>query len=86
MPLIILAAIALIIFGPRRLPEIGEGMGKAIREFRKATTDVTDSIKQDNVHAVEPPTAAGTTYTQPPQPPPVAAPTEPAPPPDPPRV
>ena len=60
--LIILAALALIIFGPRRLPELGEGMGKAIKEFRKATTDMTDSIKSDAARAGEHP-ATATTYT-----------------------
>ncbi|HEV3231428.1 MAG TPA: twin-arginine translocase TatA/TatE family subunit [Candidatus Dormibacteraeota bacterium] len=56
--LLILAAIALIIFGPRRLPELGEGLGRAIKEFRKATTDVTDSIR-DEVRRTD----GGTTYT-----------------------
>lgn len=37
--LIIILAIVLIIFGPRRLPEIGSGLGKAISGFRKATSD-----------------------------------------------
>ena len=45
--LLILAVIALIIFGPRRLPELGEGLGKAIKEFRKATTEVGDGLKQE---------------------------------------
>jgi sec-independent protein translocase protein TatA len=37
--LIIILAIILIIFGVGRLPEIGSAMGKAIRGFRKATSD-----------------------------------------------
>jgi sec-independent protein translocase protein TatA len=65
--LIVLGAIALIIFGPRRLPELGEGVGKAIKEFRKATTDVTDSIKAETTHPAVPPVATGVTYTQAPQ-------------------
>ncbi|MCL5023778.1 MAG: twin-arginine translocase TatA/TatE family subunit [Nitrospirae bacterium] len=36
MHLIVLLAIALVIFGPGKLPQIGEGLGKGIREFRKA--------------------------------------------------
>lgn len=34
--LIIILGIALLLFGPKRLPEIGQGLGKTIREFRKA--------------------------------------------------
>lgn len=40
--LLILLAIVLIIWGPGKLPEMGAGMGRAIREFRKATSDVRD--------------------------------------------
>jgi len=34
--LVIILAVALLIFGPRRLPEIGTGLGKTIRSFRSA--------------------------------------------------
>jgi sec-independent protein translocase protein TatA len=40
MHLLIILAIALIIFGPRRLPELGAGLGKSLREFKKAMQDV----------------------------------------------
>ncbi len=36
MHMIIILAIVLIIFGPGKLPEIGAGLGKSIREFKKA--------------------------------------------------
>jgi sec-independent protein translocase protein TatA len=36
MHLIIILAIALVVFGPGRLPELGKGIGKGIREFKKA--------------------------------------------------
>jgi len=36
--------VALIVFGPGKLPEIGRGMGKAIREFKKASREVTDQL------------------------------------------
>ncbi len=35
--LVILLVVALVIFGPKRLPEIGGAMGKGIREFRRGT-------------------------------------------------
>jgi sec-independent protein translocase protein TatA len=41
--LIIILAIALLLFGPRRLPELGESIGKAIRSFKKAHED-PDSV------------------------------------------
>jgi TatA/E family protein of Tat protein translocase len=44
--LLILLVIVLIIWGPGKLPELGSGMGKAIREFRKASTEVKDSFNQ----------------------------------------
>jgi TatA/E family protein of Tat protein translocase len=36
--------VVLIIFGPGRLPELGSAAGRAMREFRKATSELTDSI------------------------------------------
>ncbi|MDQ6747121.1 MAG: twin-arginine translocase TatA/TatE family subunit [Candidatus Dormibacteraeota bacterium] len=41
--LIILAVVALIVFGPKRLPELGHGLGKAITEFKKGTSDLMGS-------------------------------------------
>jgi sec-independent protein translocase protein TatA len=43
--LLIVLLIALIIFGPRKLPEIGGAVGKSIREFKKATSEITEHIK-----------------------------------------
>ena len=41
--MLVILVIVLIIFGAGRLPELGEGLGKGIRNFRKATTE-PDSI------------------------------------------
>lgn len=46
--LIIVLVIALIIFGPRKLPEIGSALGKSLREFKKATSEVKKSINLDD--------------------------------------
>ena len=43
--LVAILAIVLIVFGPGRLPELGGAVGKAMREFRKATTELTDEVK-----------------------------------------
>lgn len=46
--LIVVLVIALIVFGPKRLPELGSSLGKGIREFRKATTELQDGFKSDS--------------------------------------
>lgn len=43
--MVIALIIVLIIFGPGRLPELGAGLGRAMREFRKATTELTNEVK-----------------------------------------
>jgi sec-independent protein translocase protein TatA len=45
--LFIVLLIALIIFGPRKLPEIGGAIGKSIREFKKVTTHIPQFAKRD---------------------------------------
>jgi sec-independent protein translocase protein TatA len=42
--LILILAIALIVFGPKKLPEIGKGIGNAMREFNKARNDFMDTL------------------------------------------
>lgn len=46
--LVIILVIALIIFGPRRLPEMGAAIGKSIREFKKSTKEIADDINVTN--------------------------------------
>jgi TatA/E family protein of Tat protein translocase len=45
--LILIFAVILIVFGPRRLPEIGKTLGKALGEFRKATDDLKNTIERE---------------------------------------
>jgi sec-independent protein translocase protein TatA len=45
--LLIVLVIALIIFGAGKLPEIGSGLGNAIRSFKKGVTDVESEIKEE---------------------------------------
>ncbi len=47
MELILLLVLALIILGPRKLPEAAKGLGKAISEFRKASQDLTSGIARE---------------------------------------
>ena len=43
--LVILLVIVLIIFGPGKLPDIGNAIGRGLREFRRASSDLEDSIR-----------------------------------------
>jgi len=43
--LIIILIIVLLIFGPRKLPEVAEAFGKSIQKFKKAARDVQDEVK-----------------------------------------
>jgi len=45
--LLIIVAIALIIFGPNKLPELAKAFGKAMREFKKATEEVKESFEAE---------------------------------------
>jgi sec-independent protein translocase protein TatA len=45
--LVVIAVVALIIFGPERLPEIGRGLGRAISEFRRGAQEMTESFSQE---------------------------------------
>ncbi|MDA8065120.1 MAG: twin-arginine translocase TatA/TatE family subunit [Thermaerobacter sp.] len=51
--LIVLLAIALLVFGPRKLPEIGSGIGKGIQEFRRAMSSIQGEVLPHQVD--EPP-------------------------------
>jgi len=42
--LLLILILALVIFGPKKLPDLGASLGKTIREFRDSTKDITDSI------------------------------------------
>ncbi len=50
--LIIIGVIALLIFGPKKLPEIGKAFGSSLREFKNATKGLTDD-HDDDVKKVE---------------------------------
>jgi len=47
LELVIILVIALLILGPGKLPDVGSALGKSIREFRKASSDLGDSMKVD---------------------------------------
>jgi TatA/E family protein of Tat protein translocase len=45
--LIFILLIALLVFGPKRLPDVGRTLGKGLREFRKATTDLKRTVESE---------------------------------------
>ncbi|HEX2862975.1 MAG TPA: twin-arginine translocase TatA/TatE family subunit [Deinococcales bacterium] len=47
--IILLLLLALVLFGPKRLPELGKGLGQGIREFKKGTRDLSAELK-DALH------------------------------------
>jgi sec-independent protein translocase protein TatA len=73
--LLVIFVIALIVFGPRRLPEIGKALGQGINEFKRASRDLQSRLEQE----IEQDRQASTTATpeaaapaNPPQTPPPA--------------
>jgi len=45
--MIVILIIALIVFGPKKLPEIGKSLGKGISEFKKASNELVRSWEQE---------------------------------------
>ena len=73
--MVIIAVIALIIFGPRKLPELGKSLGKSIAEFKRASNELkntleeeirTEELQEARKSAQIPPTVAAPPATPPP--------------------
>jgi TatA/E family protein of Tat protein translocase len=68
--LIIIFVIALIIFGPRKLPELGRSLGKSLAEFKKASNELRNTLEEEirieeQKDAAKAPTPATATSTVP---------------------
>jgi len=46
--MLLILAIALIVIGPKKLPDLAKSLGKALREFKKATSELKESIDLDS--------------------------------------
>ncbi|HLB01123.1 MAG TPA: twin-arginine translocase TatA/TatE family subunit [Bacteroidota bacterium] len=44
--IILILLIVLIFFGAKKIPELAQGLGKGLREFRKATRDIQDEVER----------------------------------------
>jgi TatA/E family protein of Tat protein translocase len=64
LELVIILVIALLILGPGKLPEVGSALGKSIREFRKASTDVQEAATINIDTSPLPPTQPSTSAAQ----------------------
>jgi sec-independent protein translocase protein TatA len=53
--LLILALVVLLVFGPKRLPEMGKSLGKGMREFKSAITGKDDDEERHELPAPKPP-------------------------------
>ena len=51
--MILILVLALIIFGPNKLPEIGKAAGSTLKEFKKATTEVMEDKPEEQAQKVE---------------------------------
>ena len=63
--LLVIALIVLLVFGAKRLPEVGAAMGKGIREFKRSLKDVQSSIEGGARHAELPPPGTSRQLDQP---------------------
>lgn len=45
--MIVIGVIALLVFGPRKLPELGRSVGKALAEFRRASNDIRHTLEEE---------------------------------------
>jgi TatA/E family protein of Tat protein translocase len=53
--MLVILGVVLIFFGPKKLPELARGLGKGLREFRKASDEVGQAIHEASVEEIEPP-------------------------------
>jgi TatA/E family protein of Tat protein translocase len=74
--LIIILTLALIIFGPRKLPELGRSLGKSLGEFKRASNELRNTLDEEIRLEEEQRTARAATAAPSTPPPPPAA-TEP---------
>src|SRR5688500_9966740 len=54
--IVLIMAVVLVLFGAKKLPELARGLGKGIKEFKKATRDVTDELQSAMDEPPPPPT------------------------------
>lgn len=63
--IVLILAVVLILFGAKKLPELAKGLGSGIKEFKKATRDVTDEISNAMDETPPPPRRINSVSTPP---------------------
>jgi sec-independent protein translocase protein TatA len=56
--LLLIALVAILVFGPSKIPELGKGLGEGIKNFKKGMKEATEAVKQEANAPVEPETKA----------------------------
>ena len=64
--IIIIFLVILLIFGAKRIPEIARGLGKGIREFKSATSEITKELTVEEKPTIQPPRQSTPVSYQPP--------------------
>lgn len=71
MELVVILAIALVVFGPKKIPEIANALGRSINEFKKGTAQIEASVRQGltegEAHGTAVPVPPAQAAAQPPQ-------------------
>jgi sec-independent protein translocase protein TatA len=66
--LLVIFTIALLIFGPRKLPELGRSLGKTISEFKRATNELRETVEReveaDQTQAAPPPASPASDHSE----------------------
>ncbi|MGB7769370.1 MAG: twin-arginine translocase TatA/TatE family subunit [Verrucomicrobiia bacterium] len=64
--IVLILAVVLILFGAKKLPELAKGLGTGIKEFKKATREVTDEVRKAGEETPAPPNQSATQNPAPP--------------------
>jgi sec-independent protein translocase protein TatA len=68
LEIIIIFLVILLIFGAKRIPEIARGLGKGIREFKQATSEISKELTVEDKPSIQPPRqSTPVSYAPPPQ-------------------
>ena len=62
--MVVIFVVALLVFGPKRLPELGRSLGKGLSEFKRATSGLKDSIQREIENASIDTTAASSNKSE----------------------
>jgi sec-independent protein translocase protein TatA len=65
--LLVIFVIALVIFGPRRLPELGRSLGRTIAEFKRATNELQQTLEEEirvDAQRTAPPSSTTASHTE----------------------